>query len=144
MRQGMKVFTLIRIIEHKEHGTFGVLIDKDLGLPTCVTVERVYRNNEPNVSCIPPGEYICRRYSSVTHPDCFEVTNVIGRTAILIHKGNLDDHSSGCIILGELFDPVKRADGSWDYGVLSSGAAFGQFMRSLEGQDEFKLVIEVV
>ncbi len=138
----MKVVTVLRLPEHEFYGTFGVFIDSDEGVPICVTVERTWKNNGLN-SCISEGEYICKRTEYIKGSyETFEVTGVKGRSRILIHKGNLDSQSAGCIILGEKYDPVfNRKTGEMDYGILSSGEAFREFMELMEGQEKFKLII---
>ena len=129
----MKQFKLRRIGSNS-FGTFGVLIDGDI--PFCLTVERQWLNNQVGVSCIPDGIYICRRGQFPKHRDTFEVTNVPGRTSILFHKGNIDDDSHGCIVLGEQYGYLNR-----DVAVLASGPAFEEFLKRLEGINEFQLTI---
>lgn len=52
------------------------------------TLERPWKDNASNVSCIPSGIYTCRPYSSPKYPDVYEVTNVPKRDHILFHSGN--------------------------------------------------------
>lgn len=125
--------TLIRLAENSS-GTFGVLIHGDT--PFAVTLERRWLNNQRNVSCIPWGVYTCRRVDSPRFGDTFEVTNVPGRSHILFHKGNLDDDSHGCILVGEEFDPVLGS-----YGILSSRKGFDELMDRMADRDEFSLSI---
>lgn len=130
----MKSAELLRIFQRLD-GTFGILsID---GFPICLTVERSWLNNQIGISCIPTGQYLCRRVQSPKFGDTFEVTNVLGRTEILIHSGNVDDDSHGCIILGENFEPWTTGQLS----VASSKVAFGEFLKAFEGQDKFELII---
>ena len=121
-------------IYYGDHGTFGVLID-DTG-PICLTLENPWVHNRANVSCIPTkhGYYICKRIDSPHFGDTFEVTNVASRTHILFHKGNTEDDTRGCIILGSNFGELKGKP-----AVLGSKPAFDKFMRLLEGIDEFEL-----
>ena len=128
-----KYFTIIRS-PSMEDGTFGMMLD---GLtPFCLTLELEWKDNEPNESCIPDGDYICKRVNSPKFGNTFEVCNVPNRTAILIHKGNIEDDSHGCIILGEQFEPLNGKN-----AVLSSGKAFSEFIERTNGIDEFKLSI---
>jgi len=115
-------------------GTFGVLLDDNL--PFCVTLEREWLNNGRGVSCIPDGNYTCRRVDSPKFGNTFEVTNVINRSEILFHKGNVDEDSHGCIILGEQYEPVMGKN-----GVISSGKAFEEFLQRTQEIDEFSLGI---
>ena len=132
----MKTFKLIRVARI-EDGTFGVLIDT--GVPFCVTVERQWINNQAGESCIPIGDYDCKRVNSPNFGNTFEVTNVPGRTAILFHKGNIMDDSHGCLIVGEQFEPLNGKT-----AVLASGKAFEEFLKRVEGLDKFRLIITEV
>lgn len=108
----------------------------DDDLPFCVTLERPWRDNRRNVSCIPSGTYVCKRIISPKFGETFEVTDVVDRSHILFHKGNLAEDTHGCIIVGELFDPLEG-----EHAVLSSGKAFREFRHILDGEYQFTLVI---
>jgi len=129
----MKQLQLIRLPQHPD-GTFGVLLDE--GTPFCLTLERRWLENKVGESCIPLGRYTCRRVDSPKFGDTFEVTHVPGRTAILIHKGNLMEDTHGCIILGEQYEPLGD-----ETAVLSSGKAFSEFLARMAGENEFELRI---
>lgn len=111
----------------------------DENLPFCLTIERPWLNNEREKSCIPVGDYICKRINSPKFGITFQVWNVLGRAEILFHKGNIMDDSHGCIIVGERFDPLNGMP-----AVLASGEAFTEFMSRIWGQDEFALSIRWV
>ena len=103
----------MRRVATGENGTFGVLIHENL--PFAVTLEREWLDNKQNISCIPAGTYTCQRIYSMKFGETFEVTNVPNRTHILFHKGNLDDDSHGCILIGEWFGDIGG-----EHGVMSS------------------------
>ena len=128
-----KYFTIIRS-PSTEDGTFGMMLD-DM-IPFCLTLERQWLNNKTGESCIPDGNYACKRVNSPKFGNTFEVTNVSNRSHILFHKGNLMDDSHGCIILGEQFEPLNRKN-----AVLASGKAFTEFIERTKNIDEFKLFI---
>ena len=131
----MKTLTIKRISEI-EDGTFGVILDGKT--PFAVTLERNWVDNQKNISCIPVGSYRCVRRLYHKHGYwTFEVMGVPGRTAILIHSGNTEDDSMGCILVGESFGVLKEKT-----AILSSKEGFKEFMERLKGQDEFLLVIE--
>lgn len=132
----MRPFTLIRIADIKD-GTFGVLLEDDT--PFCVTIEREWLNNQRGISCIPVGEYVCKRVNSPKFGNTFEVMNVPNRTAILFHKGNIDADSHGCIIVGEQFESLGGKT-----AVLASGKAFTEFLERTQNLIEFKLEIKEV
>ena len=128
-----KQFTIIRA-PSMEDGTFGMMLDG--AIPFCLTLEREWRNNEIGESCIPDGDYICKRVSSPKFGNTFEVTGVPYRSHILFHKGNIEDDSHGCIILGEQFEPINGKN-----AILASGKAFQEFIERTKNIDEFKLSI---
>ena len=111
-------------------------------IPFCVTLERKWMNNEKGKSCIPKGEYPCRRIVSPKFGDTFQVDAVPDRTEILLHRGNLDDDSHGCILVAEMYGMLfDKTWGGWSPGVLASGVGFEEFLKRLKDQNEFKLVI---
>ena len=130
----MKTMRLIRLSD-TIYGTFGVLIDN--GIPFCVTLELPWRNNIRNKSCIPADVYMCRRIESPRFGETFEITAVPKRSNILFHKGNLEEDTKGCILVGEKFDKLYNKP-----AVLASGDAFKEFMEKLEGEEEFILSIK--
>jgi len=129
----MGIFKLVRISMISD-GTFGVLLEENI--PFALTVERPWLNNEKGVSCIPGGSYTCRRIDSPKFGNTFEVTNVPGRTEILFHKGNVDDDSHGCIIIGEQFESLGGK-----VAVLSSAKGFSEFLDRLKNRVFFDLEI---
>lgn len=113
------------------------------------TLEEEAKGNQTSISDIPAGEYTCRRriYNKGGY-ETFEVTDVPGRSAILIHRGNTEEHTEGCILLGMKVGtlPVaKPEDGEparHKIAVLSSGVAHRAFMALQEGTDEFRLTVK--
>ena len=128
----MITLTLKRIA-HTRDGTFGVLLDSN---PFALTCEREWFDNKSDVSCIPTGEYICRRVNSLRFGNTFEVMFVKGRTNILVHSGNTEDDSKGCILVGEEFGEMNGKA-----AVLSSKKGFAEFLERLKDVDEFNLII---
>jgi len=104
------------------------------------TIELPWRGNSENVSCIPSGEYICRKrmYNEKGYMT-FEVTGVDGRTYILFHIGNFERNTEGCILINDMIG----ADHDQLRGV-TSGQAFREFWTEMKVYDEFKLKITEV
>lgn len=130
---------IIRRITTGDQGTFGVLVFEDI--PFALSLEREWLHNRPSVgdvpgSCIPAGEYICKRVNSPRFNNTFEVTDVPNRSHILFHKGNLDDDSRGCILVGEEFGQLGSSS-----GIKSSKAGYNEFMAIMSNDDEFRLII---
>lgn len=138
---------LLKRVASTRYGTFGVLIDEN-NIPFVVTLERPWIDNKKGESCIPAGTYKCIRcrkspdYGYQDSPkfgDVFQVYNVPGREKILIHRGNIEDDTHGCILIGEMFDPVSKKP-----GIASSAIGFHEFMDRLVQEDEFTLrIVEV-
>jgi len=134
MVKEMKQIKLLRVA-YIDDGTFGVLFDEDT--PFCLTLEREWRDNKRGESCIPAGQYICKRVKSPKFGDTFEVCDVFGRSHILFHKGNLEDDSHGCILVGEMYERFKGKN-----AILASGRAWREFQERLRDVLRFRLYIE--
>lgn len=129
----MKSIKLTRVGEYQD-ATFGVLsVD---GRPICVTLEDKWRNNERMVSCIPKGKYIIKRHKSPKFGDCFKLQDVPGRSDILIHAGNTDADTHGCILLGTMFGTVGDKA-----GILSSRSAMTWFNLLMLNETEAELEV---
>jgi len=129
----MKNAELIRVEHGKEH-TIGVLLID--GAVLGFTLEDEYADNKKNVSCIPTGTYEVVRHKSPKYGECFMVANVPNRSDILIHAGNTDDHTQGCILLGRNVGVLNG-----ERAVLNSKPAVADFMAVMKGEDKFKLTI---
>ena len=125
---------ILKRVATNDYGTFGVLIYNSI--PFAVTLEPSWRDNLPNVSCIPAETYHCIRYESKKFGETFLVEGVPGRSGILFHKGNVEDDTRGCILVGEEFDPVFGKP-----GIKMSGDGFSEFKKLIGEDDEFVLEV---
>jgi hypothetical protein len=100
--------------------------------------------------CIPAGVYTLKRttYHKYGIPT-FEVTNVPGRSRILIHAGNSEEDTQGCILVGLSRGPIlvqdeDHPDKPWvrKIGVLDSRLAFRRFMVQMAAVETAELTIE--
>lgn len=82
-----------------DDGTLGELLDNE-GQHICYTIELPWKDNEPQVSCIPTGTYQVILHDTPAHPHTWEITNVPDRQAILIHNGNTENDVKGCVAVG--------------------------------------------
>ena len=73
------------------------------------TIERGWKDNQVNVSCIPEGEYSIYPHKSPKFGDVYiifggtvgySVSDTVKRTHCLIHVGNSIEDVNGCIALG--------------------------------------------
>ena len=131
-RLGVPILQIVRV-RHTDEATYGVMSFKGEA-PFVVTLERPWKDNERNVSCIPPNFYSCAKFSSESHPNTYEVLNVPDRSAILFHPGNTVDDSAGCILVGESF-----ADFGDEHGIGQSRKGFDEMIEKLNGAKTFYL-----
>lgn len=109
-------------------GTFGRLLMPGF---ECFTLEEVWNDNKPNISCIPVGVYGIKRGVFPRHKETFEVMDVPDRSAILFHTGNTISDISGCIVLGR---DLGWVDSKWAIKGGTSAPAYRQFMNVLTGE----------
>ncbi len=94
------------------------------------TLENPLRET-PTDSRIPAGTYTCKPYNSEAHPNCWELTNVSGRTKILIHSGNTEADTLGCVLVGlsaGSISEVPRINGIKDAMKLLRSLLIGDFI----------------
>jgi len=125
------------------HGTFGKLTCPEVGF-SCFSGEPPWKDNRTAVSCIPDGEYEVKIRQSPKFGTSFHVTNVPGRSYILIHSGaycgdkelKLLTHSSGCILLGKSIGKL-----SGQRALFNSRLAVAEFKRAMNNEP-FKLIVK--
>ena len=106
-----------------DEGTFGVLVFDDQYI---YTGELPWRNNQPNISCIPEGKYAVRMRVSPRYGRVYEITNVPNRSHILFHQANYCGDKDlgyradvrGCVATG-----LKRGKLAGQQVVLASRTA---------------------
>ena len=125
---------ILKRVEHSDKCTRGVLIHDDKII--AVTLENPWKDNSPNISCIPFGIYMCKRVTSPRFGNTFEVANVEGRTHILFHSGNTEDDTRGCLLLGKTFGSLYG-----EPAVLDSKIALKDFLITTKEVDVFQLMI---
>jgi hypothetical protein len=127
-------------LARSDQGTQGMLFYEGFN---CHTLELPWRDNQRSISCIPPGEYKCVTRKSPRFGLTYHVTEVLGRSYILIHSGNwagdvnkgYKSHVNGCILLGQ--------KAGWLQGqraVLTSKPTIRRFMEFM-GYEPFTLKI---
>lgn len=140
----MHIVVLART-ESTADGVFGTWSSP--GIPALHTCEEEDRNNERSVSCIPAGTYPLRRTIYHKHGiPTFEVCGVPGRDRILIHPGNTEEDTQGCILLGLRRDKLWVTDEDsgqrvQKHAVLGSKQAFALWMESMDGITESTLMV---
>ncbi len=122
-----------------DEGTFGVLA---FGGQVVRSLELPWRNNTRQKSCIPAGIYRCAIVQSPKFGRVYEVKNVPGRSAVLIHSANFagdadlgyTTHLQGCIAPCEQVGFMKNAAGRMQRAGLVSRPAVSRLMSWAAGQ----------
>ena len=128
------------------------MIDEDTEVAQVQSLELPYLENQQNISCIPPGEYLCERITHRKYGVCYYVNDVPGRSGILIHIGNFAAQrvlaarvkartakkvdTLGCIMVGLRFVDLN-GDGYLD---LQDSTKAMNILRAVL-PDSFKLII---
>lgn len=129
----MKI-TLTRLT-YRDDCTLGVLAcDKDL---LCFTLENPRLDNKINISCIPEGSYRCEPHEGARHKETWIVTNVPGRSGIVIHIGNRESDTKGCILPGSVIGSLKGKR-----AVLGSRLALEKLRNYIGIANGFDLIIK--
>ena len=124
-------FRVYRFHQDENQTTGGCLIlGKDkIPLFSAISLERGWRNNEVDVSCIPIGEYeLVYEYSDRFEQYLWEIKDVPCRTECKFHSANYWYQLNGCITLG-VFPRDINNDGYID--VLSSRKTLTAFEKVL-------------
>ena len=115
-----------------------------IGIFECYTLEDQYQAVKVmHETCIPEGTYDIKlrttggfhaRYAAkygIMHHGMLHIQDVPGFEYILIHTGNTDENTSGCLILG---NTQQDLDVSQDGFVGSSVAAYKRFYPKVAGE----------
>jgi hypothetical protein len=101
-------------------------------------LEPPWKYNEPNVSCIPSGIYVCHLQEHVQENGnrypAYQIMEVPDRTNIEIHIGNKIADTLGCLIEGLVYSEK-------DEQVLESAAAHKMLLDLMGGED---FILEIV
>lgn len=120
---------------HLTQATIGVLTIFETDHAPIYTLENPKRETKKD-DRIPAGIYKCVTYSGTKYKNVYHVENVPERSAILLHWGNTEKDTEGCILLGNRVGEIAGSP-----AVLDSRNCFERF-RELIGDNEFTLIIE--
>jgi len=122
--------------DHQTLGYFSLYEGVNL-IFDCVTLELAWKDNETNVSCIPKGTHkVTPRYSD-KYTQHFILEDVPNRKFILIHSGNFNSDTEGCILLGTSFRKINQ-DSLLD--ITASRRATSELLFATDGEG-FELTI---
>ena len=100
----------IKRIEFRDKQTEGVLSVKDEAnniLFQCYTIELEEDCNAKRDDCIPRNTYNVEKRYSTKYKNHFHVLDVPNRSYILIHAGNYNKHTLGCILVGKTLTDIN-------------------------------------
>ena len=137
----MNNYLLLQREMYTSYGIFGSLMlvfgDNTPSITLAKTLERTWLNNEVNESCIPQGVYLLEpaHYNRGGY-DTVRLVDVPDRSDILIHIGNWQHNSLGCILVGS-----EIAILSDKLALLDSAKAFKWVMRFINKSNPTRLII---
>lgn len=135
----MKTIILKRVAA-SDGGTQGVLITQWPAIAFAVSYELPWHDNKKDISCIPEGEYICKETQHGEKGIVYRVQGVPGRDGILMHIGNTCKDVSGCIAVGDQFEPIAGEA----VAVGMSAKGFFDLKNIIKPDTEFRLIIRRV
>ncbi|MBK3519927.1 DUF5675 family protein [Carboxylicivirga marina] len=136
-----------------EESTLGLLfID---GVFACYTLEDEHRDVKVmGETRIPSGRYrvelrtfgrlhwrYLRKYGMDFHKGMLQIMNVPGFTDILIHKGNDDDDTAGCLLLGDSVNNNQMKDGFIGSSMVAYNRVYAVIRDALSNGNEVFLVL---
>ena len=103
----------------------------------CVTLELPYEDNLTDISCVNKGVYeVTHRYSE-KYKNHLILNDVPNRRYILIHYGNYNTDTEGCVLVGSRFTQINK-DSLLD--ITSSRRTLSELLEATNGKG-FKLTI---
>ena len=120
--------------------TLGKLVAKRNGATfTCDTLELVWDNNKPNISCIPTGTYsVAWTFSPRLMKYTYEIQKVPNRSGIRLHSSSYWSDLKGCISLGKV---IKDMNGDNETDLTQSRINIASFETFMD-KKPFKLLIK--
>lgn len=123
--------------ENQTLGKCTVYDNNDKPVFSALSLERGWRDNQKNISCVPLGTYDCvLEYSPRFNKDLWELKNVPNRSECKFHSANYWYQLNGCIALGRTIKDINN-DGYND--VTSSKATMNAFHKVLENETSVKV-----
>lgn len=137
----MKTVRIVRDWQDYNQTLGKCTVYNEIGKPifSAISLERGWRNNQSNVSCVPLGTYpILLEWSPRFQQDLWELKNVPNRSECKFHASNYWFQLNGCIALGLKLKDINR-DGYDD--VTNSRNTMKAFHRALKGETRAELII---
>ena len=125
--------------ENQSLSNVTVLDSNNRPLFSAIGLERGWRNNERNISCIPKGSYrVVLEYSPRFNQVLWEIKDVPNRSECKFHSANYWYQLNGCIALGQ---KTKYINADRYLDVTNSKNTMKSFHDALKGFDDTILII---
>jgi hypothetical protein len=125
--------------KNQTSGSCVILDEFNQPLFVALSLERGWRNNENNVSCIPKGTYEMKlEFSNRFKMDLWEIKGVPNRSETKFHAANYWNQLEGCIALG-LRASKLNTDEYMD--ITNSNDTMKAFHMVLKNANKVKLII---
>ena len=126
--------------ENQTLGTLKILGDNNLPLFSSLSLERGWRDNKSNVSCIPRGVYkVVLEYSPRFKRDLWEIKGVENRSECKFHSANFWHQLNGCVALGRVTNYIDDDD---YLDITNSKMTMRDFHYALRNEREAILIIK--
>ena len=120
-------------------GVCTVLDQFNFPIFSSLSLERGWRNNEKNVSCIPKGVYnVVWEYSPRFKQHLWEIKDVENRSECKFHASNFWYQLNGCVALGLRY---KKLNSDNYRDVTNSKNTLNAFHTSLKGSKKVTLIV---
>jgi hypothetical protein len=120
-------------------GSCKVLGDNNKTLFASISLERGWRNNENNISCIPAGMYdVVIEWSNRFKKDLWEIKGVPNRAETKFHAANYWFQLNGCIALGQ---SLKKLNADEYLDITNSVKTMDAFHQALKPYKKAILII---
>lgn len=120
-------------------GNCTIYDENDIPLFSALSLERGWRNNLPNISCVPLGVYpVFLEWSPRFQKNLWELKDVPNRDECKFHSANYWFQLNGCIALGRSLADIN-SDGYND--ITSSVSTMKAFHKALKDQIEVTLEV---
>lgn len=125
--------------KNQTFGTCTVLRDSNQPMFVSLALERGWRGNISNVSCIPAGTYnVVYEYSDKFEKMLWEIKDVPNRSETKFHAANYWRSLNGCVALGLR---AKKIDNDGYMDITNSRNTMTAFHAALKGKTEALLII---
>lgn len=115
-------------------------LNEKLEIPfQCFTLELPWSENKRNVSCIPEGKYAAIKHISPKFGETFWLQGVKNRSEILVHSGNFNWDTLGCILVGS---GLKDLNGDGKKDLINSKKTLKELYKMAPSKVKFSIFRE--